>query len=476
MDLRPATPISIAAVIWALTFVPPSVRGQDPVPPAPAAALTELSEALEALSRHVSGSVVEIWVSALSPIVERGSTPALGRQVRSGSGFIVSPDGHVLTNAHVVQGGRDVFVVLARPAASGVPGRSIVKPVGERLPARIVGIDEETDLAVLVVEADNLQALPFADSDSLRPGNLVLAFGSPLGLESSVTMGVVSAVGRQLEDDHPMVYIQTDAPINPGNSGGPLVDTWGRVVGLNTLILSRSGGSEGLGFAAPSNIVRSVYDQIRTSGRVHRGIIGVETQTITPALATGLRLMQDWGVIVADVHPRSPAARAGLSTGDVVAALDGKPMENARQFDVNVYGRVGEVITLDVRRGIERVSIRVPVVERGDNPTRVADLVARDRNLVPDLGVLALEVDDTIADMLPWLRRRSGIAIAARAAGSPIVETGLQSGDVIYEVNGQSVRTLAELSAMLDTLDQSDPVVLQIDRRGRLRYLAFERP
>jgi serine protease Do len=273
-----------------------------------------------------------------------------------------------------------------------------------------------------------------------------------------------------------MVYIQTDAPINPGNSGGPLVDTWGRVVGLNTLILSRSGGSEGIGFAAPSNIVRSVYEQIRTSGRVHRGVIGVEAQTITPALAEGLRLLQDWGVIVADVHPRSPAALAGLIPGDVIAALDGKPMENARQFDVNVYGRAGEVVTLDVRRGLERLSIRVSVVERGDNPTRVADLVARDRNLVPELGVLALAVDETIADMLPWLRRRGGIAIAARAAGTPSVETGLQSGDVIYEVNGQSVHTLAELSTALRDVTPSAPVVLHIDRRGRLRYLAFVRP
>ena len=182
------------------------------------------------------------------------------------------------------------------------------------------------------------------------------------------------------------------------------------------------------------------------------------------------------GVKVASLIEGSPAAKAGLMTGDVIAALDGKPMENARQFDVNVYSRVGDIVTLDVRRGIQHVSIRVPVVERGDNPTRVADLVARDRNLVPELGVLALEVDDTIADMLPWLRRRNGIAIAARAAGSPVVETGLQSGDVIYEVNGQSVRTLAELSVMLGNLDQSAPVVLHIDRRGRLRYLAFEHP
>jgi serine protease Do len=248
------------------------------------------------------------------------------------------------------------------------------------------------------------------------------------------------------------------------------------VVGITTLIFSRSGGSEGIGFAAPSNIVRTVYEQLRRSGRVSRGVIGVEAQTITPELAAGLRLPQSWGVILADVYPRSPAAAAGLRPGDVIAALDGKPMENARQFDVNVYGRTGEAITLDVRRGLERQSVRVRVVERGDDPRRVADLVDERRNLVAELGVLALEVDETIGEMLPWLRMRQGIAVAARAAVAPAVQTGLVSGDVIYAVNGQPVTTLAGLETALRDLPAGTPVVMHIDRRGRLRYLVFERP
>jgi serine protease Do len=402
--------------------------------------------------------------------------PALEEQRRTGSGFLASTDGFVLTNAHVVAGAREVSVVLARAAARDAPDRSLVRPSGERLPATIVGVDEETDLAVLKVEGTDLPALPFADSDALQPGNVVLAFGSPMGLQHSVTMGIVSAVGRQLEDDHPMVYIQTDAPINPGSSGGPLVDTRGRVVGINTLIFSRSGGNEGIGFAAPSNIVTTVFQQIRTRGHVLRGVIGVETQTITPVLAAGLQLPQDWGVVVAGVFPRSPAAQAGLRPGDVIAALNGKAMENARQFDVNVYGRVGETIRLDVRRRVQWLSVPVLVVERGDAPTRVADLITRGENLIPALGVLAIEVSETSAPMLPWLREPRGVAVVARAAGVAQIESGLQSGDVIVSVNGEPVPTLAALRRALQSVEPGQALALRIDRRGRMRYVAFDRP
>jgi serine protease Do len=442
-----------------------------------ASPLTELSAAFEDLSRRVSPAVVQVWVSALAPVrvgAGRGVTPVLGRERRSGSGLLVSADGYILTNAHVVEGARRLAVVLARPAATDAPGRSILKPIGERVEAQLVGVDRETDLAVLKIVGIDLPHLELADSDSLRAGHLVLAFGSPLGLESSVTMGVVSAVGRQLEPDHPMVYIQTDAPINPGNSGGPLVDTEGRVVGINTLIFSRSGGSEGIGFAAPSNIARAVFEQIRDAGRVRRGVIGVNAQTITPTLAAGLRLSQGWGVVISDVYPRSPAARAGLQPGDVIVSLNGKAMENARQFDVNVYRRTGSVINLDIRRGLQRFGAQVLVVERDDDPARVADLVSRDRNLIAELGVLALDVNEEIARMLPWLRRTGGVAIAGRAAGAPRVDTGLEPGDVIYAVNGQAVSSLSQLLTLLGALDPGDAVVMHVDRRGALRYFAFE--
>ena len=200
--------------------------------------------------------------------------------------MIVDADGYIVTNAHVVTGAQRLRVDIPLP----VTGGSILAARSRTVDAAIVGIDLETDLAVIKVEERNLAALPFGDSDELRVGQLVLAFGSPLGLDNSVSLGVVSAIARQLEPESPMVYVQTDASINPGSSGGPLVDLRGRIVGINTLILSQAGGFEGLGFSAPSNIVRTVYEQIRRFGRVRRGDIGVRAQTVTPiARATAWR-------------------------------------------------------------------------------------------------------------------------------------------------------------------------------------------
>ena len=279
-----------------------------------------------------------------------------------------------------------------------------------------MGIDRETDLAVLKTRETGLPHLPLGDSDELRQGQLVFAFGSPLGLENSVNTGVVSATARQLRPEDPMIYIQTDAPINPGNSGGPLVDASGRLMGINTLIYSQSGGSEGLGFAAPSNIVRNIYEQIRKSGRVRRGEIGVLAQTITPNLARGLNLPREWGVILGDVYPGGPGADAGLEIGDVVLTLDGKAMENGRQFQVNLYRRtVGERVTLRVQRGSDITDFEVRVVERPNDPDRFRDMVHPDRNLVDELGILGVDYERALASKLPRLRKRSGVVVAARS-------------------------------------------------------------
>src|SRR5262249_16956064 len=266
-------------------------------------------------------------------------------------------------------------------------GHSVLKARGRILGAVVVGIDSETDLAVLKVDEKGLPALPLGDSEELRQGQVVLAFGSPLGLENSATLGIVSSVARQLEQDNPMIYIQTDASINPGNSGGPLVDIEGRVVGINTLILSQSGGNEGLGFAAPSNIVKTVNEQIRKTGRVRRGEIGARVQTITPTLAAGLGLAGTKGVIVSDVRRGSGAASAGLGIKDIILTLDGKPMENARQFNVNVYSRqVDTTVALEVARGEKRVKLVVPVSERAGDFHKLALMVSPERNLVPPIG------------------------------------------------------------------------------------------
>ena len=430
--------------------------------------LAGLDGQLEALSRLVAPSVVQVLATGYA------SAPGalLTRAGASGSGVIVDAEGWIVTNAHVVEDARGVRVDLLQPA---VAGGSILRPRSRRLAARVVGLDRETDVAVLKVEQGGLPALAFGDSEALHQGQVVLAFGSPLGLENSVSLGVVSAVARQLRPDDPMIYVQTDASINPGNSGGPLVDVAGRMVGLNTLILSQSGGNEGIGLAAPGNIVRSVYEQIRRGGRVRRGVIGVRAQTITPPLAAGLGLVFDRGVVLSDVLPSGPGAEAGLRPGDVVVALDGKLMENARQLDVNLYRRSpGETVTLSVRRGPQSLDVPVRVVERPEDPDRFLSLVTPERNLVPRLGVLALELDDDLRRSLGPLRAAQGVLVAARSGGSPGAEDDLRPGDVVYAVNGVSVQGLAELRSAVTRAAPGEPLVLHVERGGKLVYVVVE--
>ena len=475
-----ATSVMLAVAGPGAVLGPRAALAADPAAKGRAAttggSLGSLSREFRALVDRVSPAVVQIATTALGPAPGSGAADAaLGVQQRGGSGVLVSADGYIVTNAHVVEGARRLEIVIARPAATGAPGKSIVKGVSERTEGRVVGIDLETDLAVVKIERTGLPFLEFADSDDLGEGDIVLAFGSPFGFENSVSMGVVSALGRQLKPNDPMVYIQTDTPINPGNSGGPLVNADGRVVGINTLIISRSGGSEGIGFAAPSNIVKGVTTQLRSKGRVSRGAIGVVAQTITPTLAAGLKLPQAWGVILSDVHPRSPAASAGLLAGDIVVSLDGKAMENSRQFDVNLYRRAaGDSATITVMRGGQRLTRRVPVIAREDDPARIAELVKSERSLVPRLAVLAVDVEEKILPLLPYLRQRYGVLVVARAADAPQVETGLQSGDVIHTMNDRPVTDIDALNEALKPFRRGDPVVLDVDRMGRRMYLAFE--
>jgi serine protease Do len=289
-------------------------------------------------------------------------------------------------------------------------------------------------------------------------------------------MGVVSAVGRQLRPEDPMIYVQTDAPINPGNSGGPLVDTAGRLMGINTMIYSQSGGSEGVGFAAPSNIVRTVYEEIREHGRVLRGEIGVRTQTLTPLLAQGLGLAKTSGVVLSDVAPGGPAAAAGLQPKDVILSLDGKPMENGRQFRVNLYSRrVGDTVELEVARGDRALKVPVVVVERPGDPGRLALLVDPERNLVPRLGILGLTVDEDVIKLLGGrIRERSGVAVAAAASDAlGFEESGFAPGDVIHRLNRLPITDLDDLHAALEPLRFGDPIVIHVERRGHLIYLAL---
>ena len=439
-------------------------------------ALAELSSSFQAVCGRVSPAVVQIFTSGYATI-QKGAGAGTGLVARHrgvGSGVLVDPDGYIVTNAHVVEGVRRLQVLLAVPPDERAQWRSILKPRGKAVPAKIIGVDRETDLAVLKIEETGLPSLELGDSDQLRQGQVVLAFGSPLGLGNSVTMGVVSSVARQLRPEDPMIYIQTDATINPGNSGGPLVDSEGRVVGINTLIASLSGGSEGIGFAAPSNIVRHVYSQIRKSGRVRRGRLGVAVQTVTPTLAAGLGLPQTWGVVVADLLPGGPAAIAGVETGDLILTLDGKVMENARQFQVNLYPRsIGNAVTLELLRGSQKLTKIASLVERPSAPDHFADLVTRGTSLISKLGVLGVELDDRVTGMLPTLREPTGILVAALAAEAPTGGAGFQPGDIIHSINRAPIRDLAGLRSTVGRLHAGDPIVVQVERLGQFLFIAF---
>jgi serine protease Do len=434
-----------------------------------------LNEALIGVAKSVTPAVAMVTAEGYQQVAgDPGGVIPFGLRRAAGSGVIVSSNGYIVTNAHVVAGATRIQAQLSSNGAQA--GRSIVRPSGRVLPARLVGLDAETDLALLKVEAEGLEFLELADSDSVRQGQLVVAVGSPNGLESSISMGVISAVARQLRSDDRVIYLQTDAPINPGNSGGALVDTEGRLVGINTLILTQSGGSEGFGFAVPSNIVRFVIDQMRRSGFVLRGEIGVEAQTVTPGLAAALGLARDTGVILADVLPGGPADTAGLKTGDIVLSFDGKSIENAHQFHVNLYRQsASNIVTLQVLRGAETLEKKVVVFARSNSPERLVSHVNEHQHLVPRLSILALPIDRWIAGILPAPPRHAYGILVARLAMTTNGPTGdLLPGDIIYEVNREAVSSLPELRAVMDRQEPGLPVTLLVERVGRIRYVEMQ--
>ena len=441
-----------------------------------AVSLGELSVSLEGLVNRVRPAVVQIFSTGYVTPDEsenRNTAALLSTQRSTGSGIILSDDGFIVTNAHVVEGARRIQVrlTMARVGSGRTP---TFEPEVKLLEAKLMGVDRDVDVALIKIDRSGLPHLQLGNSDAVRQGELVMAFGNPRGLEGSVSMGIVSSTARELHPDDFLAYLQTDAPINPGNSGGPLVDAQGHVVGINTFILSQSGGSEGLGFAIPSNMVSSVYSQLRKEGHVHRGRIGIYVQTITPPIAEGLGLARDWGVLVGDVTPEGPADQAGVKPGDVVTTANGRTMRNARQLESYIYrSPMKEKMTLQVLRGQDELTMDVRVIDSVDDPQRFADMVNPEDNLVSKLGILAIGIDKDLATMLPGLRNDYGVVVAAGASATDFTSgTGLQAGDVIYSVNKAPVATVEALRKKVAEFKTGDEVVMQIERSGRLMYVA----
>ncbi len=473
-----------ASLLLCATSLPAQTAANPPKVQTPAEAnrkdlLVQFNESLQELTARVSPSIVQVQVTGYRALNEKSDTDAntIGRQRSLGSGVIVDSDGYIVTNAHVVKGAQRVRVILT-PATAGDSQVRASLGLGDHSPpadARIIGIAPTIDLALLKIEQKNLPAMAFADYTQLKKGQLVLAFGSPEGLENSVSMGVVSAVARQADPEQPSVYIQTDAPINPGNSGGPLVNTNGDLVGINTFILTESGGSQGLGFAIPSSVVEFVYHELRRYGRVHRSIIGAQLQDITPDLATGLSLKKERGVVVTDVLPDGPADKAGLRIQDILLSLDGRVMGSVPLAEMIISTRpAGAVMQAEVLRGTQQLRLTIPVTEQKNDVDQLGDLVEPEKDLVIKLGIYGVEIDEQLAKQLEDLREPTGVIVAALAADSMGVEADLQPGDVIHALNGKPLATLEQLRAALKALPAGAPGVLQVERDGKYLYVTFE--
>jgi serine protease Do len=439
--------------------------------------LTQLSGSIRQLTNHVSPAVVEILVTGYATVDDEKSQTAtrISRQSSSGSGVIVDPAGYIMTNAHVVQGAVRLQVLI--PEVSTPTGKLDSAQISRTrsMDARVIGMDSESDLALIRIGERGLPSLLFGDSDRLRQGDLVFAIGSPMGLCNSISMGVVSSPARAVSDDNPILYIQTDASINPGNSGGALVDTQGLLIGLNTFIVSRSGGNEGLGFAIPSNVVRNVFEQLKNKGKVSRGSIGLFVQDISPVMAKGLGLPLPQGVVIADVEPDSPGDIAGFKRRDIILSLNTHAVETARQFDDDIYRRQGgETITLAIQRGDNRLTVSARVKEQSAPWDPLASLASPEKNLIPRLGILCIEIDKNVARLLPGLRRSYGIIVAARASQGQTQLLDLQQGDIIQAVNNLPIAVLSSFQEMIAGFKHGDAVVLQIERASRLQYIAFE--
>jgi len=438
-------------------------------------ALHQFNTAVRKLVSQITPSVVQVLATGYGPVESStGNTGVMmSMQQKLGSGVIIDPNGYIVTNAHVVSGAQHVRVLVPTVTTNESTDEPIISRA-RTVEARVVGADDEIDLAVLKIEATGLPALRLGDYNKVRQGDFVFALGSPEGLQDSVTMGVVSTPARQLDPDSPMVFVQSDAATNPGNSGGPLVNVDGELIGINTFILSQSGGNEGLGFAIPSAIVAYAYPQLRKYGHLHRGETGIGVQAITGELAAGLKLSTDSGVIISDVVPGSPADSAGVKVQDIIKSIDGYPVDNLPAIGTRLFMRSGgDQIKLAVLRGSTKLTFAMPVVELPNDLDSLAAVLQAKQSRVSQLGVVVVDIDRAVAEKVQNLRIDSGVLVAAQAIDSN-VNVALQAGDVIHTINGTPVKTSEELRSTLNGTSPNSPVVLQIERSGKLMFVAFK--
>jgi serine protease Do len=385
-------------------------------------------------------------------------------QRAQGSGFIISSEGHILTNNHLVSGADEVMVELAQ---------------GRMVKARLIGTDPESDVAVIRIDANNLTPVALGNSDAIEVGEWVLAIGNPMGLSHTVTAGIVSAKGRSgLNISTYENFIQTDAAINMGNSGGPLINLDGEAVGINTAIVGPSGGNIGIGFAIPINMAKDVADQLIQTGSVERGCLGVYPQDLTPDLAEALDLKETRGVVVAQVTEGSAAARAGLERGDIVLEFDRVPVESAAQFRNLVAGRKpGQVIDVVVVRDGQRRTVEVKLDKRPSGEELVSRQRER-RGRPEETRPLGLAVQDLTAELAEryGLDDQAGVVITRVTPGSEAAEKGLRAGYIIREVNRRPVNSVAEFKDAVAAAAARGRALLLITDGQASQYVVLKVP
>ncbi|MGE3471675.1 MAG: DegQ family serine endoprotease [Vicinamibacterales bacterium] len=448
----PATPPAVTAPL----VVPSPTSSYSPIVDkvAPAVVTIRVEKTVEAMPTSLPAPFRDFFG-------QDGPAPR-GRADALGSGVIIRPDGLILTNHHVIDHANSIRVDTA-------DGRSFT--------GTLVGSDQPSDLAVVKVTASNLPTVPFGDSEQVKVGDVVLAFGNPLGVGQTVTMGIVSAKGRAtgISDGSYEDFLQTDAPINQGNSGGALVNLKGELVGINAQIVSPSGGNIGLGFAIPSSMARAVSDQLVKDKVVHRSKLGVVVQPLTPELAAGFGVPDARGAVVSDVEPGSPAAKAGLKQGDIVTALDGRPVSDSNALRNQIAGTTpGTEVTLDIRRDGKDQTVKATLVER--ERTEMADNEPAGGEGHDDtrLGLALTPVTPRLAEQLDLPRTADGLVVTGVDPEGRAAAAGVRSGDLIKSVNGKQVDSVAALRSALGT-QHDRPTILLVTRRGVDSFVAIPR-